>query len=70
MAGMKGLGEGIVRSYEERKTCLKELKAGTSQLLKGYRQAQGRLREELQGAKDAWQKAATTLQKKRHPRSK
>lgn len=67
---MKEVAEGVVRSYEERKACLKELKARTSQLLKGYRQAQGRVREEVSEAKDAWQKAASTLQKKRHPRSK
>lgn len=67
---MKEVAEGVVRSYEERKTCLKELKAGTSQLLKGYRQAQERLREELSEAKGAWQKAASTLQKKRHTRGK
>ena len=70
MAQMKEIAEGVVRSYEERKACVKELKVGTSQLLKGYRQAQERLREELSEAKDAWQKAASTLQKKRHQRSK
>lgn len=70
MAQMKEVAEGVVRSYEERQNRLKELKTGTSHLLKSYRQAQGRLREELSEAKDAWQKAASTLQKKRHPRRK
>lgn len=70
MAGMKEVGEEVVRSYEERQKRLKELSTETSHLRKGYREAQERLREELSEAKDAWQKVASVLQKKRHPRSK
>lgn len=70
MAGMKEVAEGVVRSYDERQKRLKELKGETSQLLKGCRQTQAAVREEFLEAKDAWQKTASTLQKKRHPRSK
>ena len=70
MAGMKEVGEDIVRSHEERQRSLKGLKTATSKLLQGYRQAQQTLREELSEAKEAWQKTASTLQKKRHPRRK
>lgn len=70
MARMQEVGESVVRSFDARQKRLKELRSETTQLLKGYRQAQGALREELSEAKDAWQKAASTLQKKRHPRSK
>jgi hypothetical protein len=70
MAGMKEVGEEVVRSYEERQRSLKGLKAATSKLLQGYRQAQQTVREELSEAKEAWQRTASALQKKRHPRSK
>jgi len=66
MAGMREVGEEVVRSYEERQQSLKGLRATTSKLLQGYRQAQQTLREELSEAKEAWQKTAATLQKKRH----
>jgi len=70
MSGMKELGEGVVRSYDERKVRLKELREETSHLRKGSREAQTAVRKELSEAKGAWQKAASTLQKKRHTRSK
>lgn len=70
MSGMKAVGDQILRSYDERGRRLKELKAETSQLRKGYREAQAAVREELSEAQAAWQKAASTMQKKRQQRSK
>lgn len=70
MAEMKDVAEQVVRSYDERQRRLKELRTETSNLRKGYRDAQATVREELSAAKDAWHKAASTMQKKRHPRSK
>ena len=66
MAEMKDVAEQVVRSYDERQRRLKKLRTATSNLRKTYREAQAAVREELSDAQAAWQKAAATLQKKRH----
>ncbi len=70
MTRVQDVGAEVERSYDERQKRLTELKSETAHLLKGYRQAQGSLRAELSEAKDAWQHAASSLQKKRQGKTK
>jgi hypothetical protein len=69
---MEKLCQDILASHQQRQTLLKQLKDGavelkkeTTQMLKGFRKQLGTLRDDFQAGREAWQKAATSLAKKR-----
>ena len=72
---MEKLCQDILVSQEQRQALLKQLKDGagelkqeTTQMLKGFRKQLGTLRDDFQAGREAWQKAAATLAKKRRRR--
>ena len=72
---MEKLCQDILASHEQRQTLLKrlhdgaeELKKETTQMLKGFRKELTTFRDDFHAGKEAWQKAATTLAKKRRRR--
>jgi hypothetical protein len=69
---MEKLCQDILASHEQRQTLLKQLQEGavelkqeTTQMLKGFRKQLGTLRDDFQAGREAWQKAAAALAKKR-----
>ena len=77
MAQMKNVGEEIVRSYDERQRRLKEIQSQTSQLLKGatellegFREVQGHVRDDVAQARGAWRKAMSSLQARKREHAK
>ena len=72
---MEKLCQDILASHEQRQALLKQLKDGTGELkeetahmLKGFRKQLATFRDDFQAGREAWQKAATTLAKKRRQR--
>jgi len=72
---MEKLCQDILVSHKQRQELLKQLKAGPSQLkeetahmLKGFRKQLGTFRDDFHAGREAWQKAAATLAKKRRQR--
>jgi len=72
---MEKLCQDILVSQEQRQTLLKQLKDGavelkkeTTQMLKGFRKELTTFRDDFHAGREAWQKAATTLAKKRRQR--
>ena len=72
---MEKLCHDILASHEQRQVLLKQLKTGaaelqeeTAQMLKGFRKQLATFRDDFQAGREAWQKAATTLAKKRRQR--
>ncbi len=72
---MEKLCQDILVSHEQRQMLLKQLKDGagelkkeTTQMLKGFRKQLDTLRDDFQAGREAWQKAAATLAKKRRRR--
>ena len=72
---MEKLCHDILASHGQRQTLLKQLKDGTvelkeetAQMLKGFRKQLATFRNDFQAGREAWQKAATTLAKKRQHR--
>ena len=69
---MEKLCQDIMSSHEQRQAMLKQLKTGASELkketahmLKGFRKQLATFRDDFQAGREAWQKAAATLAKKR-----
>ena len=69
---MEKLCQEIASAHEQRQAFLTSLqsetprlRAETAQRLQGFRNQSAALREDLQAARKAWQKAATVLAKKR-----
>lgn len=69
---MEKLCQDILASHEQRQTLLKQLKDGavelkqeTTNMLKGFRKQLATFRDDFQAGREAWQKAAATLAKKR-----
>ena len=69
---MEKLCHDILASHEQRHALLKQLQDGTvklkeetAQMLKGFRKQLATFRDDFQAGREAWQKAATTLAKKR-----
>jgi len=72
---MEKLCQDILASHEQRQTLLKQLKDGagelkreTTQMLKGFRRQLATFRGDFHAGREAWQKAAATLAKKRRRR--
>jgi len=72
---MEKLCQDIVASHEQRQALLKQLKTGaaelkeeTTHMLRGFRKQLATFRGDFQAGREAWQKAATTLAKKRRQR--
>ena len=72
---MEKLCQDIMASQEQRQVLLKQLKTGavelkeeTAHMLKGFRKQLATFRDDFQAGREAWQKAATTLAKKRQHR--
>ena len=69
---MEKLCQDILASHAQRHMLLKQLKDGavalkeeTARMLKGFRKQLATFRDDFQAGREAWQKAATTLAKKR-----
>jgi len=72
---MEKLCQDIVASHEQRQALLKQLKTGASELkeetvrmLRGFRKQLTTFRDDFHAGREAWQKAAATLAKKRRQR--
>ena len=72
---MEKLCHDILASHEQRQVLLKQLKTGavelqeeTAHMLKGFRKQLATFWDDFQAGREAWQKAATTLAKKRRQR--
>ena len=72
---MEKLCQDILASHEQRQALLKQLKMGASELkeatahmLRGFRKQLATFRGDFHAGRGAWQKAATTLAKKRRRR--
>ena len=72
---MEKLCQDIVASQEQRQALLKQLKRGaaelqeaTAHMLRGFRKQLTTFRGDFQAGREAWQKAAATLAKKRRRR--
>jgi len=72
---MEKLCQDILASQEQRQALLKQLKDSASELkeetahmLKGFRKQLGTFRDDFHAGREAWQKAAATLAKKRRQR--
>ncbi len=72
---MEKLCQDILASHEQRQTLRKQLKTGaielkeaTAHMLKGFRKQLTTFRGDFHAGREAWQKAAATLAKKRRQR--
>ena len=72
---MEKLCQDILASHEQRQAMLKQLKIGavelkeeTAHMLKGFRKQLATFRDDFHAGREAWQKAAATLAKKRRQR--